>query len=550
MRLEALTEKYDIQLVNGKEFPMSNSRHFPSPAIILTFAFSAWPIANSWLVACPFCSPQSQTFSEEIATMDAVAIAKIVKAPDPQNEEAAPKAQFQIQKVIKGESWVKPGETVEVLYYGDGNRDRSYLLMGSNAPTIMWSSPLGLSDRAEKYISHLPSLANDATRLEFFQEYLEDEDEMLARDAYDEFAKTPYKGVIELKDKIQHDRLIGWIKNPDVPAIRRRLYFTMLGVCGTPADMPLLEQMMLSKDRKQKAGLDALIACYLLLSGEDGLTMINGQFLDNPEADYADTYAAIMAIRFHGSEANRIPRARLVESLRHILERPSLADLVIPDLARWEDWEVMPTLVELFKNADEKSSWVRVPVINYLRSCPLPEAKVHIEELSKIDPEAVKRAQTFFPFNETGPTAVKQPTTDTPVPKPADASAILDAELNIAVKQPTPPAPEVTSASGGSQDIVPPQPLPPAEADAVTLTVADTGGMRMDPSTSELPKPTAAPTIASTPRATATTAAVNADLPPLPNLFVVWGVPVVCGAFLFILLHPILGVGILTRDSR
>ena len=80
-----------------------------------------------------------------------------------------------------------------------------------------------------------------------------------------------------------------------------------------------------------------------------------------------------------------------------MLDRPELADLVIPDLARWEDWSVMEQLVKLFKTADEKTSWVRVPVINYLRACPLPEAKQHLTSLEKIDPDAVRRASTFFP---------------------------------------------------------------------------------------------------------------------------------------------------------
>ena len=81
-----------------------------------------------------------------------------------------------------------------------------------------------------------------------------------------------------------------------------------------------------------------------------------------------------------------------------MLDRPQLADLVIPDLAKWEDWSQMARLVSLFKDADEKSSWVRVPVINYLRACPLPKSKEHIKELEKVDPAAVKRARTFFPF--------------------------------------------------------------------------------------------------------------------------------------------------------
>jgi hypothetical protein len=68
---------------------------------------------------------------------------------------------------------------------------------------------------------------------------------------------------------------------------------------------------------------------------------------------------------------------------------------VIPDLARWEDWSVMDRLVEMFKDADDETNWLRVPVITYLQECPLPEAKQHIAELSEIDPDAVRRAEFF-----------------------------------------------------------------------------------------------------------------------------------------------------------
>jgi hypothetical protein len=96
----------------------------------------------------------------------------------------------------------------------------------------------------------------------------------------------------------------------------------------------------------------------------------------------------------------------LLAGLRHLLDRPELADLVIPDLARWEDWSSMDRLVTLFKEADDKSSWVRVPVIQYLRACPLPEAAATIDELALIDPQAVKRASFFVPL---GATAGKKP---------------------------------------------------------------------------------------------------------------------------------------------
>ena len=338
--------------------------------------------------------------------MDVAVIAKLVKAPPPSTNpgDELAKATFEVTEILKGDTIAKPGDKIETLYFGDGSIGKSFLVMGIDPPKIMWSTPLPLTDKAREYLHQLTRLPKDGPdRLAFFQKFLEDSDEILARDAYDEFARAPYSEVKELKDRMNHDQIIAWIKNPEIPASRRRLYFVMLGVCGTEKDVPLLEELMSSSDRKARSGLDALVACYLTLRGEEGLKFVEELFLANKKADYADTYSAIMAIRFHGTEGGVIDTKRLVKSLHHLLERPELADLVIPDLARWEDWGAMDKLFELFKTADEKSSWVRVPVINYLRACPLPRAKELLKECEKIDPAAMKRANSFFPVGPSQP---------------------------------------------------------------------------------------------------------------------------------------------------
>ena len=373
--------------------------------------------AGAWALACPFCTATAQTFSEEMASMDVVVIAKLIDLP-PQSDKAGAelaRARFEVTQVIKGEGLVKPAEKIETLYFGDGKPGKKFLVMGVDPPKVMWSTPLPLSERAEGYIGKLTKLSKDGKeRLAFFQNYLEDADEMLARDAYDEFAKAPYDQVKELKSEMNHEQIVAWIKNPDVPASRRRLYLVMLGVCGGEKDLPMLEEFIRSPDRKAKSGLDALVACYLTLKGEAGMPLIEDLFLKNKKADYADTYAAIMALRFHATEGGVIKKDRLLAGFHHMLERPELADLVIPDLARWEDWKAMDRLFELYKNADEKTSWVRVPVINYLRACPLPRAKELLVECEKIDPASVKRANTFFPT----------PPASAPPPEPSKATKI------------------------------------------------------------------------------------------------------------------------------
>ncbi len=176
----------------------------------------------------------------------------------------------------------------------------------------------------------------------------------------------------------------------------------MLSVCGTADDLPMLEQMLRIEDRQTRAGLDAMLGCYLTLAGSGGMGLVEDLFLKNPKAEYTDTYAAIMALRFLGTETEAVPRERILQGFHALLDRPELADLIIPDLARWEDWSQVDRLAKLFQEADKKSSWVRVPIINYLRTCPRPEAKGHLAALAKIDPDAVKRAETFFPFGGGG----------------------------------------------------------------------------------------------------------------------------------------------------
>ncbi|MEO2011434.1 MAG: hypothetical protein ABGX22_22360 [Pirellulaceae bacterium] len=358
--------------------------------------------------ACPFCSAVAQTFTEEISSSDVAIVARLLKIPVPPeavgNESELPRAVFEIVNALSGKEHLKNVKTIETIYFGKAKPGSLFMVIGVDPPALRWSTPLQLTRAGRQYLQDVVSLPSDykssddayAERLRFFLNYLEHADEMLARDAYDEFARAPYSSVILLKKDLDHAKLIEWITDRSISPSRRRLYFTLIGVAGGQGDIQLLERLLNSEDRKDRAGLDALIGCYITLKGKKALPLIEDLFLKNENAEYADTYGAIMALRFHGTEGGVVSREDVLVSLRCMLDRPKVADLIIPDLARWEDWDAMPRLVQLFKDADDKSSWVRVPVINYLRACPKPEAEKYIAELEKLDPVAVKRARTYF----------------------------------------------------------------------------------------------------------------------------------------------------------
>lgn len=425
-----------------------------APRIVLTSLMTLLLVAQP-LMSCPFCPSVGQTFSEEMDSMDVVVVAKMLSAPilPPDSlltgEGEVPRAKFEIVDVVKGKQHVKVTE-VEALYFGDGKKGDSFLLMAVEPPDLLWSTPLKVTDGAREYLLKLLDLPKAGTeRLKFFQSHLEHADEFLARDAYDEFAKAPYDAIKSLKTDLNREQLLAWIEDSQIPASRRRLYLTMLGVCGTPADLPYLEKMLTSTDRKRKAGLDAMIACYITLKGPDALPLVEELFLKDKKAEYADTYQAIMALRFHASETDIVPNERLVKAYHYMLERPPLADLIIPDLARAEDWTQIDKLVSLFKTADEKSSWVRVPVIHYLRVCPLPEAKAHLKALEKIDPAAFRRANTFNPggaqADDSDQTSLQPPT----VPDDDQVALVAPVPAKVSNEQTPPSTPSIDSARPG-----------------------------------------------------------------------------------------------------
>lgn len=360
---------------------------------LMTFG---WLSTVARVDACPFCSASAQTLRQDMSSMDVVGLGELIASEE---ADINGQAEFRLVKVWRGEPLLKGVPKISAPYFGPGKSDKKFLMMSVGTDELLWSSPLPVSQEAETYLQEVSALPEESgPRLRYYIQYLEHPESLLARDAYDEFAQAPYDDVKSIRDAMNRQQLLKWITDKNVAPDRKRLYYTLLGICGKPEDTKLLEEQIRSESPDGRPGLDALLACYLTLKGEAGLPLIDEKFLSNTKCVYADTYAAVMALRFHGTDGGVIPRERIVESMRLMLDRAEFADLVIPDLARWEDWTLVDKLAKLFIDANEDTSWVRVPVVNYLRACPLPEAKERLVELEKVDPKAVKRAATFFPI--------------------------------------------------------------------------------------------------------------------------------------------------------
>ena len=461
----------------------------PKIRMYVTVTLALFALTSAWwssqvVRACPFCSAASQTLSEELAAAEVAVIAKLVKAAPPpvstiddpvgldaSTDPDAGKAQFEILEVLRGEKLAGELKQIHVVYFGENEQGKSFLINGVSGQPIDWTTPLPLAPRAVDYVKQLGDLPEKGPdRLSFFMKHFEDEDPLLAQDAYDEFARAPYSEIITMKDRMDRQRLTKWIQDPEVGPTRRRLYLTLLGVCGQQSDIAMLEALlkydyqqlkpgiafMVSKAglhgsiagvtmvdeliradvRRKRQCLDALIAAYLKLKGPEGMQLVEQMFLSNPAAEYTHVYATIMALRFHGEESNEIPKERLKEALRLVLDNEEIADQVIPDLARWEDWSILDRLVSMFKTS-EKDAWIRQPVISYLLVAEDQTGEVGekateaLGELEAIDPQGVKRARSYASFGLLAKRSAQQSKTTEDPPKndaPQDAVAESEAE--------------------------------------------------------------------------------------------------------------------------
>lgn len=385
-----------------------SSRTYARRLLVVGFAFAACIAFEDRRTTngCPFCAAVQATLAEEMASTDVTVICTLIERPPGTAEYGAQTAEctFEVNEVLKGESALAsvPGLSkpyrIKILFFGEQPIGSRFLAFGIDPANVGWGTPTLLTDRSLAYVRKLSTLDKSVGRLSFFTDYFEDTDPLLAADAYDEFARAPYSELLGIRDHLPRQKLLTWIDDTKVTTSHRRLYLCLLSICGRFEDVPRIEALIRRRDKPIQPALDALIGCYIALTGEPGLPLIEELFLKNATAEYTDTYAAIMALRFIGQDTKAVSQLRLMQAYHHMLKRPKLADLVIPDLTRGQDWTVIPELVALFKQANEKDEtlWARIPIVNYLRACPLPEAKTELKELAKLDPDAVRRADFFF----------------------------------------------------------------------------------------------------------------------------------------------------------
>ncbi len=142
-----------------------------------------------------------------------------------------------------------------------------------------------------------------------------------------------------------------------------------------------------------RAGFDGLLGGYLMLSGSEGLELLERHYFNNPRAAEGDLRHVVTALRFYHEYGRDIPDQRQARALLYLLARPEMAADAILDLARLGDWDSLADVAALYDRPGYEAAATRRVIVGYLLACPRPQAAAELERLSKIDPAGVKAAE-------------------------------------------------------------------------------------------------------------------------------------------------------------
>jgi hypothetical protein len=394
-------------------------------------------------VGCPFCSAPSQTLAEQVAQADGVCLVQFVKG-EPAKDQDPGTSTYEVLQVVKSpKDSVKKGDHINLARYRAGKAGDLFLVMGTRAGkenAIEWGSPTEITEPAFAYVAQAPAPEMPtAKRLKYFVRFLEFPDQLVANDAFGEFANAPYKDIAAVGSILPRDKIRGWLTRSETPQTRLGLYGMLLGLCGSDSDAKLLAEKIAPNSDEFRIGLDGMISGYLLLTGNTGLDNIDDwkfKVHNGKKSAFSETYAAMMGLRFMWQYAGgKISNERLQQSMRILLDQPELADLVIADLARWKDWSVQERLMSLYGKGDYNIPSIKRSIIRYMlastdtkgdagpptgatagtasgaqstggaASGNVPteasldsaaRGKKYLEELRKRDPRTVKEAERFF----------------------------------------------------------------------------------------------------------------------------------------------------------
>jgi len=306
----------------------------------------------------------------------------------------------------------KSGDQITINHYHPMKQGAQFLLLGTFGDKLKWDDTIEVSQVSLLYFTQAPSPEEKTTkRFHYFLKFLEDPNETVAEDAFAVITRASFEELVALTPELPRDKIRNWVENPKTSLNRQRLYGLLLGLSAQKSDIAFMEAKITEPTKEFRLGIEGMMAGYLLQTGSDGLDKFEKAKLIPKDVAVSETYAAMQALRFMWTYGDgRISKERLRQSMQLLLDRPELTDLVVADLARWNDWSVLDRLMEMYGAEDYNIPSIKRAIVRYLLVASkgknkkgdgpdaetTEKAKQLLDKLRKEDPKTVQSAERFF----------------------------------------------------------------------------------------------------------------------------------------------------------
>ncbi len=373
--------------------------------------------------ACPFCSMQGQTLTQELGQASMVLVGRLTNAQPSKNgsDLGDGTTDLIVTEVIKSNPILAKfkGQPVSLARYVpvlEKDSKTQYLIfcdVYKEKIDPYRGMPIPEKSDIVKYLQGALKLkdAKVGEKLRFFFDYLDNPDTEIANDAYKEFGNADYKEYSEMARSLPDEKVSAWLDldKSKTPAFRVGLYGSLLGHCSKNPSKHAkqLRAMIEDSEKRNLSGIDGVMAGYVMLEPRGGWEFILG-IIKNPDEPFSLRYAALRAVRFFMDlRPDVVEKKQLLVAMGHFLQQQDVADLAIEDLRKWKCWDMTDQILALRKKESHDVGIIRRAILRFALSDPNPAAKKYVAEQRKADAELVNETEEWLKYEQTAPAPAK-----------------------------------------------------------------------------------------------------------------------------------------------
>jgi hypothetical protein len=355
-------------------------------------------------LSCSYCSSvqQAPTFRQEAGQP----YAKLILYGTLSNPDNGKTTELQIKSVLRSDPALGDKKAIPLTKYlpADPKNPPKFLIF-SDVDQDKFDTYRGVplkTDEGLEYVKKTLKLdPKDRTgNLLFYFNYLEHPDDVVANDAFLEFAKAGDKEIGQLAGKLSAEKLRGWLKNPKTPPERLGLYAFLLGGCGGDDDAAYLLSILKDPSERMLNAYDGILGGYIHLKPKEGWQLAVAILKDGRQP-FQQRLSVVRALQFYHGWQPVESRPHILKGLAAMLEQGELADVAIEDLRRWEMWDLTRDVLGVYGKKGYNGPIMRKTIVRYALSCKDDkDAARFIEARRKDDPELVKDEEESLKYDK------------------------------------------------------------------------------------------------------------------------------------------------------